>query len=407
MNDNPKPVFVRDRLTWLCYLLIGNYCYAMGAMGPLMPFMRAELKLDCTTAALHFSAWALGVLIAGSTGERIMARLGRPRTAWLCGCALITAITLLIAIHNPVVTICASLICGFNGSTMGQTLATILADRFGSERVIAITEANIVASICTSLAPFVVSHAMKDAGTWRLALVVPIVVFFFLVLCFHSVLRAPRREEQKKPAEGVLPKAYWAYWTVILLSVAAEWSLVFWSAEFLQRACKLPTTDAAQGTAAFLIAMFAGRIAGSRLSRHVRSSTLLAVASFVAIFGFLVFWLAPNPVLNIAGLFITGLGISNFYPLTLSNAIGVVPDLAPLATARVSVASGTAVLCAPLLLGFIADKSSIFTAYGVVGVLLVLAAIMAAVANRAAAEHTAAVDIAKIALPSSALHLQD
>ena len=61
------------------------------------------------------------------------------------------------------------------------------------------------------------------------------------------------------------------------------------------------------------------------------------------------------------------------YPLTLSAALGVVPEQVGLAASRMNMATGAAGLCAPLILGGIADHSGIYNAYGVVAVMLTLA----------------------------------
>ena len=45
------------------------------SLGPLMPFLSTELNLNYTISGLHFSAYALGMTLAGFTGERVS--LGR------------------------------------------------------------------------------------------------------------------------------------------------------------------------------------------------------------------------------------------------------------------------------------------------------------------------------------------
>jgi fucose permease len=89
--------------------------------------------------------------------------------------------------------------------------------------------------------------------------------------------------------------------------------------------------------------------------------------------GFPLFWLARLPALNILGLLITGLGIANLYPLTLSIAIGLSPDQSNQASARASLGVGAALLTAPLLLGWLADRLSLGLAYGLVIVLMMAA----------------------------------
>ncbi|MBX9685516.1 MAG: MFS transporter, partial [Candidatus Obscuribacterales bacterium] len=91
---------------------------------------------------------------------------------------------------------------------------------------------------------------------------------------------------------------------------------------------------------------------------------------------FLLFWTSKSVLLSVIGLFIVGLGISNFYPLTLALAISSSPQATSKATSRISIASGSSTLIAPLLLGLLAEKQGIFTAYGLIAALLVLCSLL-------------------------------
>ncbi|HEU4746716.1 MAG TPA: MFS transporter, partial [Anaerolineales bacterium] len=154
---------------------------------------------------------------------------------------------------------------------------------------------------------------------------------------------------------------------------AVEMSLVVWATEFLDSVVGLSRTEAVLAYSALPAAMLVGRIAGSRLTRRSSSMTLLLLSLSVTLAGFPLFWLARLPALNILGLFITGLGIANMYPLTLSIAIGVAREQSNLASARISMGVGTALLTAPLLLGWLADRLSLQIAYGMVVVLMLTA----------------------------------
>jgi MFS family permease len=375
-GEQSSQPFVRDDLTWLGYLLIGNYCYLLAAQGPFMPFLREELHLNYQVSAYHFSAWAFGVLLAGLTGDRAMRMFSRPRVIWVCATVLSCAITLLITAHVPALTICGAFFAGISGSIMGQTINTVLSDRFSAQRALAITEANIAASIACSLAPLAISCFARTNFGWRAALVVPIFLFAVEAILFRKAMQKVPPMHEGVHNKGRLPAAYWAFWTVVLFSVAAEWSIIFWSCEFLERMLGLAKADASAAVTSFLSAMLIGRIIGSRLTRIMSISILLPLASLVLMGGFLLFWLPRYAPLNIAGLFIAGLGMANFYPLTLSAAISTAPEQASAATARMSVGTGTAILCAPLILGWVADRSDISHAYGVVAVLLLIAGSM-------------------------------
>ncbi|MEP7291141.1 MAG: hypothetical protein ABI835_05130 [Chloroflexota bacterium] len=66
--------FIRDRFTWLAYLMLAYYAYMISALGPLMPFLRVELNLSYSVAALHLSAFAVGMILAGLTADRAVRR---------------------------------------------------------------------------------------------------------------------------------------------------------------------------------------------------------------------------------------------------------------------------------------------------------------------------------------------
>lgn len=66
--------FQRDRFTWLGYLALAFYAYLQAAIGPIMPFLREALQLNYTVAALHFSTFALGMMLAGVLGDRAAAQ---------------------------------------------------------------------------------------------------------------------------------------------------------------------------------------------------------------------------------------------------------------------------------------------------------------------------------------------
>jgi MFS family permease len=149
--------------------------------------------------------------------------------------------------------------------------------------------------------------------------------------------------------------------------------MAYWGADFLASVVGLDRAAAATAMTLFFVAMAGGRLIGSRFARRYPSVSLLLVAIGVAVGGFLVFWLAPAPALNLAGLFLTGLGVANFYPLTVALATGSAPHLVDQAAARLAVAGGLALLTAPFVVGALSDAAGMRWGFGIVAPLLVLA----------------------------------
>jgi len=129
--------------------------------------------------------------------------------------------------------------------------------------------------------------------------------------------------------------------------------------------------NAAQAVSLFLGGMIVGRLVGSRVVHYFSTHLVIFISLGIAGAGFLMFWMTSQVIPALIGLFITGLGVANLYPLILSLAIGAAGNNTIQAGVRATLATGTAVLTLPLVLGQLADLVGIRPAYGVVALLLI------------------------------------
>lgn len=383
------PRFVRGRLTWASYWMLGYFAFFDAILGPLMPFIRGDLRLSYTLASLHFSAFALGAVAMGTLADRITSHVGRRGAFWGGGIGM-AAGALLVAL-SPIAagTILGALLMGLLGSLLLITIQAALADRHRLFSSVALTEANVFASGFALLAPLMVGLVTGASLGWRLALFPVLALLAVVGLRYWSVpFPVPARSEaHHEPAQATdgcarLPLAYWAFWCLIALETGAEWSVVYWGASFLAMDSPLSKADAATATAAFFLAMLIGRVIGSRLTRAFPGLLVLAVSLGIALVGFPLFWLVPLPLVRVMGLFVVGLGLANVYPLGVALATGAAPGQADRASARLSIAAGLSALIAPFILGALADRIGIGQAFGIAIPLLVLALLAAGLAGR-------------------------
>jgi fucose permease len=192
---------------------------------------------------------------------------------------------------------------------------------------------------------------------------------------------------------GKLPLSFWAYILAVFINVAIEWSMIFWGAEFLETAIGFSSSVSTSLMTAFFVAMVLGRVIGSRLARRFHSAQLLLVAIGIVLIGFPLFWLPRLAPLNLLGLFVAGLGIANLFPLVLATATSAAPQHANIASARVSMASGLAILIAPQVLGSVGDQVGIENAYGIVALLALVALLVTITANRLARRERSLVEL--------------
>jgi MFS family permease len=369
--DDPRGMaFHRDELTWLAFGMLGFYNYLLSGLGPLMPSLRQELGLTYTIASLHFSAFAVGMILAGLVGDRVVRRYGRKTVFWVGAAGLVAGAVALTIFHTSILTVGSVLLMGGVGSLVLILIPAILADRHGANRAVAIVEANTLSAATGAMAGLLIGLAEQTPAGWRGALLLSLAIPLFLVIRFGRVaLPASRPTAAQLNVAAHLPLAYWAFWCAVVLTVGIEFSLIFWGADFLVEA-GLSTSAAATTVSLFLWGMVAGRIAGRQVAHFMPTDRLLLWALAVAATGFFVYWLAPVALIAVLGLFVAGLGVANLYPLVVALALGAAPGQSNEAGARLTFASGTAILAAPLLLGALADAIGIRLAYGVVPIFI-------------------------------------
>jgi fucose permease len=376
--------FHRDRFTWLAYLSIAFYGYFLNVLGPITPFLKAELNLTYTVSSFHFTAFAIGILLVGAGGHLVIDRIGQERSLWLGLFGMSLSTLVLLAGRSPVITILASFLMGCIGSLVLAMVPAALSDQHGESKAVALSEANSFSSLIAMFAPLMVGWFAGSAGGWRLALAIMACtpIFLFMALRKDSFAKTAPVSKETVRKNGLLPPLYWMYWIAIVLGVSVEFCMIFWSADYLEQGLGLVKADAARAVSLFLAGMILGRFLGSRLVQRFSTGTVVTFSIVIAGVGFLFFWRAENVLIGLMGLFITGLGVANFYPLILSQAINAADGNTVQAGARATLASGTAILALPLALGRLADAVGIQLAYGIVLFLLICIFLISLTAGR-------------------------
>jgi len=376
--------FHRDRFTWLAYLSLAFYAYFLNVLGPITPFLKEELRLSYTISSLHFTAFAVGILLIGLGGHLLVQRIGRWRSLWVGVIGMSLSTLLLLAGKSPVTTIGASFLMGLVGSLILAIVPAALSDQHGELRAVALSEANMISSVVATAAPLMVGWFAHFIGGWRLALGI---VAFTPILLFLSLGKgtsptSTSTTEELTQSSQPLPRLFWIYWLAIVLGVSVEFCMIFWSADYLEHVLGMVKANAAQALSLFLAAMILGRITGSRLVQRFSAGTVVTVSILIASVGFLTFWKTESVFVGLSGLFLTGLGVANLYPLLLSLTIGAANGNTVQASARATLASGTAILTLPLTLGRLADAVGIRSAYGIVVLLLISVFLISQIAGR-------------------------
>src|SRR6478609_8889941 len=382
--------FSRDRLTWIAYGLLAWFAYLQAAPGLIVSHLRDEFGLSHTTGGLHVAAFAAGAVVAGLTSGPVERRIGRHALFWASAGVMALGAIGLAAGQGPAATIGACLLMGVAGGLLLVTIQALLADHHGERRAVALTEANVAASIAYVVLIGVLSLTAALHAGWRVALLASLVV---PALTWWSNRRlAIDAPPPSQVAQGRLSGVFWIAAAMLFCMAAAEWCITAWGATFVEDAAGVSADTAVALMAGYFGGVVAGRMLGSRLARRHDPARLLALALAVTAAGFAVLWPSKGPVQALLGLSLLGIGLGNLFPMGLSVTVGLAPDRAVLASGRAVLMTSFAVLLAPLTVGALADATSLTAALAVVPVALACAATGLTLVTRAQARVVASVD---------------
>jgi predicted MFS family arabinose efflux permease len=377
------PEFRRDRMTWVAYAMLAWFAYLQASPGLVVPHLKDELHMSYSSGGLHVAAFAAGSLVSGFVAAKAEHAIGRRALFWLSAIAMAAGTIALTAGRTETATLSAMLTMGIGGGLLLITIQALLADRHGPRRTIALTEANVAASVAYVLLIGALALAAATHAGWRAALLAVIALpALAFALSRHESLQAPPRPPKD---HGALPPAFWIAAAMLFCTTGAEWCVTGWGASFVKHAAQVSTDTAVTLMGGYFAGVLVGRVTGSLLARRHAPHKLLAGALALTAIGFAILWPAGSPATALAGLAVLGVGLGNLFPLGLSVTVGLAPDHAQLASGRAVLVTSAAVLTAPLTVGALADATSISAALAVVPAALALAAVGLGAVTRAQA----------------------
>jgi fucose permease len=383
-TDTP---FVRTRATWLGYAMTVFFGFTISLPGPLMPFVRDALDLTYTQMGYHFMLQAAGGLITSLTGDRIASRIGNAGAGGLGLVLIVTSLPGLVFGSGLPMTLVAVTLYGIGAGLTIFIATAIITDANPRHTTRSFTESNIAGGSAVIVGPIMVGLTAKSALGWQAIALFPLINLAALLTIFRGLPIPPeRRKRKREPADDTasspLPLLFWMFGMLAFLTVALEWLISSWSADFLATVVGYSTSTAAALVSVFTGAVVIGRVIGRRLMTFVSESRLLFFSLVWVLLVFPLYWVGSPPALSVVGLFVIGLGVGNLSPLCMSGAMTAASPQTNRASARFGLFPSLGNLTMLQLLGILADQFGIQRAYGVVMVVVILAMLMTLQINR-------------------------
>jgi MFS family permease len=178
-----------------------------------------------------------------------------------------------------------------------------------------------------------------------------------------------------RSGRGRLPLVVYLVGGLAFAAFMMEGAIADWSGLYLNRELGSAEAVAALGYPLFEAAMLTGRLVGDRLRSRVGTRRMLTYAGLATAVAVSVVVLAPATPVARAGFALTGLAICTVIPTTISVAGTIASGRSSAAVAQVGAMGYGGLVLGPVVIGFLADVSSLRVGLGVAIVLgLVIAA---------------------------------
>jgi MFS family permease len=353
---------------YLAHSTVGFMTYGVGAA---TAFIAVTLGLSDAQAGLHASAVAVGLIIAGTSGERLDGRFGE-RIVHFSALALLAVGVLLLGTAPALpFTLAGAIAVGAGNGLLLVFVNRTVTDGGGALARTQLARSTLVSMTSALTASLVVGIGVASGVGWQVFVMPALVLVGIGAITART--RSGRGPGGSTPTAR-LPRDYWMAWLLVGLVVAIEFSVVFWASAIVQARSGVPLEEAAFVLSAFVLGIVIGRtvlsvsaVSGLEPMGMFRGGVVLVGAGAVAA------WLSPSLPVSGLAFVIGGIGLGILFPLAATTAFALAPGQAHQASARIVLSVGLAMLTAPLALGVAGDAFGLLRAWVLVPILCVLA----------------------------------
>lgn len=352
-----------------------------GSFAAQVPDLKARIGADDALFGVLLMASPLGLLTTLWIAPWLDARLRDWCLPFACG-------VLALAFVLPGL---ATTPAGFLVAMLAMGFASGLVDIVSNARVSEL-EARLNRPLMNANhGMFSVAYAASALATGAAReLALPSVVIFGL-LCAVVLAAIPFMRMPVTPVPETVRRATVLPWKIVALCGGIVLTAFFveavvesWSALHIERTLDGRAAEGALGPALLGATMAFGRLLGQSVAHRYSDTMIITIGSAMACLGAFLAAVAASPLVAYIGFGTIGLGTSVVGPLALAQVGRLVPPVQRVrAVAYVNVMGFGAFLFAPLVMGFVSDAFGLRMAFAVVGMLALIAPVLALVLRAA------------------------
>ena len=356
MDNNRK---AKARLaTRLAFFAAG---FSMGCCAPFFPFIKENVNADKSQFGVLLLCLGIGAIIAMPITGILSAKRGSKPMVLLGGLSMVVLLPILVVVNSPII---LALILFLFGAALG-TLD--VAMNVHGVKVEQIEKRSLMSNFHAqfSIGGLVGAALMTIFLSFGMPLLLSSIIassitFFAMILTIKRLLIV----NSVKQSKFMFPKG-----VVLLLAIFAaiiflvEGAVVDWGALLIIDLELTPIKSAGVGYILFSIAMVIARLLGDKIIDIIGEFKVLILGVITTIFGILTILLSTLPLFALCGFMLIGLGVANLVPIFFSAAGRQKIMPAEIAIASVTTTGYAGILLGPVLIGYVAEVTTLSIAF--------------------------------------------
>lgn len=243
-----------------------------------------------------------------------------------------------------------------------------------------------IKAICSLLGPIITTAVAVRFGDWKIVFMVYAITSLIAVVWLYFT-RIQEMKPERAPASfkscfSLLNRRYVILMVLaILFIVGADVGMNSNIANYLNKRFDLSLEQASLGISLYFFALMTGRFLGAVGLSFLPSRKFLLGTAILAVAGIVLMIIAPNILIARIGIFVTGLGSGNLFPLIFSVTVDKMPERAnEISGLMIMAVSGGALI--PPLMGVVSDSLGVIASLFLVVFCLVYVLLVALYAQR-------------------------
>jgi fucose permease len=360
-------------LAYIAFTMVG---LPVGLLGVAWPTMRAGFGLPLDAMGTLLISSTLGYFLASFFIARMINRYGIG--ALLIASSILSALAAFGYTLAPAwwVIVGLGVLAGFGGGILDSGLNTYMAAEYRESEM---QWLHAFFGLGATLSPLVMTVSLSRFLSWRPGYIFFGVLMAVLTAAFwltYSAWRAPRKIPEVAAPGGqagpglmdyqtsiwtsLLHPQTWVGILLFLIYTGAELTLGNWTYTLFTEGRGISPQVAGLFAGGFWAVFTIGRVLGGLYAHRFHINTLLFSAIGLCLFGSILFWWNPLPLVGLLGVFLVGLGMAPIFPGLVSSTSARVGEQHAANTIGIQMSAasiGGAVL--PALAGFLAQRFSL------------------------------------------------